>query len=46
MIAMSKELVAWDLTLLGDLARLINLKQRKFFSALELIIKNVICKST
>ena len=46
MDAMSKELVAWILAFLGVLVTHINLKLRKFFSALELMHKNAICKST
>ena len=45
MDAISKELVAWNLTLPMEPVTHINLKLRKFFCALELMIKHVICKS-
>ena len=45
MVVMSKDSVTWNLTLVEMLAILINLKQRKFFSALDWMTKNVICKS-
>ena len=44
MVAMSNELVVQNLTIVGALATHINLKQRKYFSALDWMTKNVICK--